>query len=314
MGAVVASVVFSAAIALLAPSLSRFELPPKAGPWFYAWQLAEPTWVTRLSAWGSYAVHQLLFWWLLARAQRAREGYSTDVRRLNVLAFALNGGFALLHLGQTHVFYDGLAQDVPTASSFGSVAVLLVWVLLMDNPRRGLFFGKKVPLAKAVTDWARRYHGYYFSWAITYTFWFHPAEGTTGHVAGFLYTLVLMIQGSLFFTRLHVNKWWMLTLEILVVVHGTLVSLDQGNEMWPMFFFGFLGVFVVTQMHGLGLGRVTRFAIGLLYLGGVAFVTVQRGAMTLAEVPRIPVIDYVGVAVLAGLIALGLRIARLVRR
>ena len=36
------------------------------------------------------------------------------------------------------------------------------------------------------------------------------------------------------------------------MIHGTLVAVMQGNGIWPMFLFGFAGIFVITQMHGLG--------------------------------------------------------------
>lgn len=43
-------------------------------------------------------------------------------------------------------------------------------------------------------------------------------------------------------------------------LHGTLVAvMNSGPDgMWPMFLFGFLGVLVITQMHGLGLAKSTR--------------------------------------------------------
>ena len=66
--------------------------------------------------------------------------------------------------------------------SFWAVALMLVWVLLMENPRRGLVFGKKIAFPKRVTSVARRYHGYYFAWATVYTFWYHPMEATSGHL------------------------------------------------------------------------------------------------------------------------------------
>jgi hypothetical protein len=56
----------------------------------------------------------------------------------------------------------------------------------------------------------------------------------------------------------------------------------QGQGLWPMFAFGFGGVFVITQMHGLGLSRWTRFALAgsihrLCALG------LQRARLGLAE-------------------------------
>ena len=220
----------------------------------------------------------------------------------------------MLHLIQTHIFYDGLAQDVSILSSQGSVIVLLVWVLMMENPRRGLFFGKRAPLHHDIIAWAKKYHGYFFSWAVVYTFWYHPMEVTQGHLIGVFYTFVLMLQGSLFFTRIHVNRWWMVAQEVLVLIHGTLVALQQGNGIWPMFFFGFATLFVVTQMHGLGLSRLTKTLFAAAFGISIAAVYSQRGLAQLNEVIRIPLIDYLSVFVLAGLIGAGLWIARRTRR
>jgi hypothetical protein len=64
---------------------------------------------------------------------------------------------------------------------------------------------------------------------------------------------LLLLQGSLFFTRIHTNRWWTVTQEVLVLAHGALVAVMQGNNFWRMF--GFWGMFVITQMHGLGLSR-----------------------------------------------------------
>jgi hypothetical protein len=150
---------------------------------------------------------------------------------------------------------------------------------------------------------------------VIYTFWYHPMESTGGHLVGIFYTALLMLQGSLFFTRVHTNPWWTVFLEVLVVVHGSLVAVLQANGMWPMFLFGFLGVFVITQMHGLGLSRTVRWAIGLTYLAAVAWVyTTLRPPSALSEVPRIPVIDYALVFAIGGLILTASHIARRLRR
>lgn len=311
-------VLFSAALTgliwLLGDRLAAFPKLPDQGVLWYYWKLAEPTWVTRFSAWGLYLVHQLAIFWLIRKAQREQLKYTSGLHPVNVQALAVNGVFAVLHLIQTHVFYDGLAQDVSILTSQGSVIVLLVWVLMMENPRRGLFFGKRAPLHKDIIAWARKYHGYFFSWAIVYTFWYHPMESTQGHLIGVFYTFLLMLQGSLFFTRIHINRWWMLTQEVLVLVHGTLVAMQQGNGIWPMFFFGFATLFIVTQMHGLGLSRLSKALFTIAFGLGVAVVYSQRGLAQLNEVIRIPLIDYLSVFVLAGLIGGGMWIARRTRR
>ena len=211
---------------------------------------------------------------------------------------------------QTHLWYDGLAQDVPVASSQGSVIVLLVWVLLMENNRRGMFFGKKMPISKGIIYFARKYHGYFFAWAIVYTFWYHPMVSTSGHLIGFFYMFLLMLQGSLFFTRLHINRYWMVVQEATVVIHGTLVAVMQGNDLWPMFLFGFSGIFVMTQMYGLNLSKKIRTAIIALYIIAVLGVYSSMDISRIHEIIRVPLIEYLSVVVLALLFGLGLWVYR----
>ena len=118
-------------------------------------------------------MHQIAFWAVIAYAQltigRNKPRYSNSLRLANGLALVVNGFFIALRVVQTHVWYEGLAQDVSIWSSLGSVALMLVWVILMENSRRGVFFGKKVSFPKRVVSVARRYHGYYFAWATVYT-------------------------------------------------------------------------------------------------------------------------------------------------
>jgi hypothetical protein len=115
----------------------------------------------------------------LACAQR-QPGYTRGLHPVNVWALGGNALFIGLHWLQTRLWYDGLAQDVHEVTSFASVAVMLVVILIMENHRRGLFFGRKVSLVSAAGEVARKYHGYYFAWAIVYTFWYHPMENTLG--------------------------------------------------------------------------------------------------------------------------------------
>jgi hypothetical protein len=304
---------FTALIAWAGPRLDAVGLLPDQGAAWYYWKLPEPTVWTRLSVWSLYLLHQVGLWGLIAYAQKTRPAYTGGLHKVNVVALGVNALFILLHFAQTHLFYDGLAQDVSIFSSQGSVIVLLVWVLLMENSRRGLFFGKKAPIRQEIIRFARTYHGYFFAWATVYTFWYHPMVSTPGHLIGFVYMFLLLLQGSLFFTRVHVNKYWTFAQEGLVGIHGTLVAVMQGAGLWPMFFFGFAGIFVITQMHGLGLKRWARLAIFAAFAGSVLWVYSVRGWTQLNEIIRIPLIDYLAVFVLAGLFGGGLWIARRVR-
>jgi len=290
-------------------------LLPDQGPSWYVWKLPDPTVWTRLSAWGGYLAHQLVSWGLIWWAQTHVRRYSTTLHPINVIALLANLGFIGLHQLQTQLFYDGLAQDVSIYSSQGSVIVLLVVVLLMENRRRGLAFGRPAPIKDEIIAFARKYHGYLFSWAAIYTFWYHPMLNTSGHLIGFFYMFLLLVQGSLFLTRAHTNRIWTLALELLVAVHGTLVAImNTGpNGLWPMFLFGFLAIFVITQMHGIGLSRRTRWVIGIAYVVAALGVYLWRGIGSIPQITWIPLAEYGLVVVLALLIWAGLAIARAAR-
>ncbi len=313
-GGILFSLAFTALIWWAGQRLDTVRLLPDQGAAWYYWKLPEPTFWTRATAWGLYLLHQMTLWGLIFYAQTRVKQYTSGLHPVNKIALAANAFFILLHFIQTHLWYDGLAQDVSIFSSQASVIVLLVWVLLMENSRRGLFFGKKAPISKEIIGFARRYHGYFFAWAAVYTFWYHPMVNTSGHLIGFFYMFLMLLQGSLFFTRVHLNRWWMLTQELTVMVHGALVAVMQGNGIWPMFAFGFAGMFVITQMHGLGLSRWAKLAIFALYAGLALWIYSERGWVQLNEIIRIPVIEYISVFILAGLFGAGLWVTKKLKR
>jgi len=294
----------------VSPMLPKVNFAPDTGFSHYFWKLPDPTFWTRATAWTGYLLHQTFIWALIWRAQKQKLATTDKLHSINLLALGANAFFVLLHLGQTHLTYDGLAQDVPIWTSQGSVILLLVIVLAMENSRRGLFFGHRAPMPKEGIRALRKYHGFVFSWAVIFTFWFHPMLGTSGHLLGTIYTALLMLQGSLFFTRAHKNRYWTGSLEVLVLVHGTMVSVMQGNEMWPMFLFGFAAIFIVTQMHGLGFPRWLRWAFVISYGAGVVSVygLLRSDWVSISEVFRIPVIEYL-LAFIVALIAWGLAVA-----
>jgi hypothetical protein len=74
-------------------------------------------------------------WGLIFYAQHHVRHYTAGLNRVNIIALAANLGFIVLHMLQTQIFYDGLAQDVSIYSSQGSVILLLVVVLAMENRR-----------------------------------------------------------------------------------------------------------------------------------------------------------------------------------
>jgi hypothetical protein len=305
------SLLMTLSIGLLGDRLDAFELrPDRRIVYWYPWVSADPGFWTRLSVWSGYLSHQVAVWALIAYGQASKTRYQRTLGPVNLLALFANALFIILHLLQTHWFYDGLAVDVPEQGSQWSVIILLVLVLLMENQRRGLFLGKRVK-ARFVTEAARavrKYHGYYFAWAIIYTFWYHPMVSTPGHLIGFLYMFLLLLQSSLFFTPMHVNRWWTLTLEVSVLFHGALVAYTQSPHAWPMFFFGFAGLFIITQMHGLGLSKGIRWIFFIAYVLGALWVYSGKGLAHLHQVTWIPITDYVVVFIVALLVWIGMRL------
>ena len=284
------------------------HLPDKGALWYY-WILKEPTFWTRTSAWGLYFCHQIAHWACIYYGQTRVKTTTTILHPIHYICLAVNLLFSVIHVIQTHVTYDGTAQDVSVLSSQGSVILLCIWVLLMENNTRGLAFGYPAPFSKELIHFARKYHGYYFSWAVVYTFWYHPAEATLGHLFGFFYTFLLLLQGSLFLTRVHLNRWWKVTLELLVLFHGVVVAYYvQEMEQWTMFLTGFLAIFLITQMHGLGLNFAVKLALAVSVVVPSMIIYSNKKLSQLNEPIRIPVIDYLGVFLLAGILYLVRRV------
>ena len=274
---------------------------PDAGAMWYYWILPEPTTLTRLTVWLLYLSHQVLHWAMVYYGQNSVK-YSHTLRPFNYWMVGMNIFFVVMHLLQTHTTYDSLAQDTHILAALGSVAVMLIWVLLMENNRRGLFFGYAFPFPKDLVEFSRKYHGYYFSWAIVYNFWYHPMEGTMAHLSGLLYKFILLTQSCLIMTPIHRNKYWTTALEFMVLLHGTTVSLYSNPEMCGMFLFGCGIIFVVSQVHGLGLSYAGKSAVILLMTIGCLVFYSQGNFYKITEIFRIAVMDYVGVFLLAGIL------------
>jgi|GEM_PF-2468497 len=165
---------------ILGSNLQKFYplLADKGASWYF-WKLPEANLSSRLSSWIGYGLHQLFVWIILifALKNKAMWEKSDYLNIFNLLIILVNFFFVILHLIQTQLFYDGLAQDVPIWSSQGSVIVMLVFIFYLMIPKRGLIFGKKFQPPKNIYNFLLKFHGLYISWALIYTFWFHPMEG-----------------------------------------------------------------------------------------------------------------------------------------
>ena len=138
--------------------------------------------------------------------------------------FGLNVGMVLLKFVQSQLFYSGLASDVPEWTALGSVAVWILFAMVVQMPKRGLFFGwwkdfdfkcigdraAEITNSRNFIPFVRKYHGYGVSFGTTYNFWYHPMEGSPGFVLGYLYQLCMILQSSFLFHPLHRNKFWTL--------------------------------------------------------------------------------------------------------
>ena len=250
-------------------TLGRFHavlLPDTGAAWYY-WKLPAPELWATVTMWAGYLAHQIVVWRLIAKLKTQPPVPRGRIGHVNLVLLVVNAGFIVLHMVQTALFYDGLAQYVPVVSSQGSVIVMLVMILILLNARRGLFFGRKAKLPGKGTKLIAGIHGYFISWAIVYTFWFHPIEGTLGHLLGFFYAFMLLTQLSLAKTSWHTEIRWITALEVYVAFHGAIVAIDAGNGMWPMFFFGFMMMFVVTQAYGVIKAKWAHVGIAAAYIG-----------------------------------------------
>ena len=117
---------------------------------------------------------------------------------------------------------------------------------------------------------------------------------------------LLLLQSSLFFTRAHNNKYWTFLLEFLVLPHAVFVAIVNANSLIFMFAYGFLGIFIITQMYGLGLSRdVKRILLALYIVSAVLIYAFVVGSIgKIQQVTWIPVLDY-GVVIGLYLLYLG---------
>lgn len=303
--------IITIAMVLLTPYVTRvYPLLDDKGASWYFWKLPAPHRVVRISSWTGYILHQISIFTLFFAGRKTKPEKGM-VSKLNLMILGVNLLFVVLHQIQTVLWYDGLAQDVPVFTSQGSVIVMLVLVLYLMIPRRGLFFGKKFNPPQRLYRFIRQWHGLYICWALIYTFWFHPMEGNWGMVSGFMYMFLLFIQMSLFNTRVHFNAFWIVLLEGGVAIHGALITLykeqldlmeSSTGNVWAMFLFGFLVMFIVTQMYTLKWRKSVYYIVSGIFILALCLVySLLRGWNHIFEITFIPVALYGGVLLLIGM-------------
>ena len=149
--ALIVSLGFVAANYFVSTTLERFRavlLPDTGAAWYY-WKLPMPQLWATITMWVLYAAHQLSVWVLIFRLKDQpllQKGRNWKNKFL--------ASYSQCRVHRGCIFYRQLSfttrlqQFVPVMSSQGSVIVMLVFILIMLNQRRGLFFGKKSSAAK----------------------------------------------------------------------------------------------------------------------------------------------------------------------
>jgi len=288
-GAIIFSILFTILIWITGPDLQHFVvtfLPFQGGFWYF-WKLPTRNFWGMAIVWAFYLLNQLLIWgtiyWAQKNLNKQKASPTRDLTKYNLAVISIMVSFIFLHLIQTHIWFDGLAQDTPILSSMGSVIVLLAIVLILENPIRGIFLGRKAgkPYTAMVTGFFRRTHMYIFSWALVYTFWFHPMATDPQLLSGFFYMFLLFTQMSLAYTSIHLDQRWIVTLESWVAIHALVVAYFNTSyfgsvNIWPMFFTGFAFMFVFTYMYALNIKKITRVLITILYIAFVIWLYIPK--------------------------------------
>ncbi|MFX0106926.1 MAG: hypothetical protein ACFE7R_01450 [Candidatus Hodarchaeota archaeon] len=320
VGGLVFAIGFTLLIWIFGPALDRFVLGPDQGPAWYYWQLPEPDFMAQFIVWSMYLTHQFVVWGTIYWAQKnliaQKTNPTTSLTKYNWAMVVISLVFVTLHLVQTQIWFDGLAQDVPIWTSQGSVIVMLVLILIIENPRRGLFLGKKAgkPFTARVSGLVRRIHMYPIAWALVYTFWFHPMFYDPQLLTGFFYMFLLFTQMTVAYTKVHIDKRWVITVEGFVGVHALVVAifntLDHGStDMWAMFLSGFVFMWVFTYMYALNIRKEVKGLVTLLYFTFLAWIYIPApfgygrdiAYLLRLEMLWIPIILYLLAAVFAGL-------------
>lgn len=311
------SISFTGFIWVLAPYLPSINFAPDTGYLHYFWKLPNPNFWSHFTSWGGYILHQVIAWVILYLAQKNPKPFDDKLNKYNYWMLGTHVIFFFVHLIQSHIWYDGIAQDVSILASQGSVIIMLVMIMILLNRRRGVLLGKKLSIPAKVENYVSKNHGYYIMWALVFTYWYHPMEGTMGHLVGFLYMFLLMMQSATFYTRVHLNKYWILFLEFFVLLHGSLVAISTGNGMWPMFAFGFGFMTIFAQVYILKLKKWQYTLLQIIYIllllliyGGLVgdFRTINQ----VYEVAYIPVTDYVLLLLMIPLYLVGFKVVELI--
>jgi len=306
------SVLTIIAMMLFGGSRNQIAFIPDQGFNWYYWQLPQIDNISRITGWSFFILHLIVTLFLAWKVGKVK--FSDTLSPWHIALFFSQIFFVILHFIQTAFWYDSLVHDTPVWLSQVSVIIMLVMMLIILNQKRGLFFGKKIPIPQSVTKFFIDIHGPYIILALVFTFWYHPMENTYGHLIGFFYMFMLFGQIIFANTKIHFNRIWVFLLEFTVLIHGTAIALQSKNipsinaskDMWPMFAFGFGAIAIITQIYLLKLPKWALILLNLIYLSSVVLVYIGgifsvRTFNQIGEIIYIPFIEYILVIVFIGL-------------
>jgi hypothetical protein len=169
-----------------------------------------------------------------------------------------NAFFMGLKLLSNAITYNAMSSHLPLWFGQGAVFNMLLIVLAMQVPVRGMCCGAcsrgckvgKTQISKGeywteMAMFMRKYHGYYIAFGVTSDWYYHPLESTPGHLSGICNDLMILWQTICIYTPAHRNKWWCIACEFIVTFHGPLIALGRGGGA-GMFGFGFTIVFMCS--------------------------------------------------------------------
>ena len=279
LGGIIFGLLFTLLIWVLGPNLNHFTfilLPINNINWYH-WKLPIRNFWAMAIVWIFYLANQFLIWgaiyWAQKNLTKEKVNPTYDLTKYNIAVISISIFFIFLHLLQTQIWFDGLAQDVPIITSQGSVIIMLAIALILLNPVQGMFLGRKAgkPFTKQVTEFFQHNHMYIISWALIYTFWFHPMANDPQLLTGFFFMFLLFTQMSLAYTKIHLDLRWLVLLQSWVAIHAVFVAVYNtlffnNSDMWPMFFLGFAFMFVFTYMYALNVKKHVKWLVTSAYI------------------------------------------------
>ena len=160
-----------------------------------------------------HIIHQLGHWAMTYYAQ-TRLKYSNSLQPFHYWMAGMNLVFVLLYVVQCYLIPDNLFYQGTIDLNIGTWGLYL-WILIAKSNGRGLVFGYSIPYTQGVSEFAKKWLPYYFSFIILLNFWYKPFIESLFFVRTFL-DLIFITHSCLMQTLMHENKYWTLFLELMV--------------------------------------------------------------------------------------------------